>query len=189
MTHCVVTTVPRSGSAGRWPIGLRASPLIWPTAGTQVVDKAPLVPDGGPERVAGQARAGRRGPYRAVAGRFWEDLRARGSYLVKATSVEPLLGYLRSIGVLPQQWAGGPASTAWRPAAGLRAVSPRRAPGQRGDDHPVPEVREPSSWRLWAIRRAGRRPVPAWRPWMARRYWTPCRARPPVTGCPRSARY
>ncbi len=47
-----------------------------------------------------------------VAGRFREDLRARGSYLVKGTSVEPLLGYLRSIGVLPQQRADGPASTA-----------------------------------------------------------------------------
>lgn len=47
-----------------------------------------------------------------VTGRFWEDLRARGSYLVKGTSVEPLLGYLRSIGVLPQQRADGPASTA-----------------------------------------------------------------------------
>ncbi len=47
-----------------------------------------------------------------VAGRFREDLRARGSYLVKGTSAEPLLGYLRSIGVLPQQRADGPASTA-----------------------------------------------------------------------------
>src|SRR6266566_1536787 len=47
-----------------------------------------------------------------VTGRFWEDLRARGSYLVKGTSVEPLLGYLRSIGVLPRPWAGGPASAA-----------------------------------------------------------------------------
>src|SRR6266700_4129541 len=46
-----------------------------------------------------------------VAGRFWEDLRARGSYLVKGTSLEPFLAYLRSVGVLPQQWAGGPAST------------------------------------------------------------------------------
>ena len=45
-----------------------------------------------------------------VAGRFWEDLRARGSYLVKGTSLEPLLAYLRSTGVLPQQRAGGPAS-------------------------------------------------------------------------------
>jgi len=44
-----------------------------------------------------------------VAARFWEDLRARGSYLVKGTSVEPLLGYLRSSGVLPQQRAGGAA--------------------------------------------------------------------------------
>ena len=47
-----------------------------------------------------------------VTGRFWEDLRARGSYLVKGTSAEPLLGYLRSIGVLPRQRADGPASTA-----------------------------------------------------------------------------
>jgi len=47
-----------------------------------------------------------------VAGRFWEDLRARGSYLVKGTSVGPLLDYLRSIGVLPQQHAGGPANAA-----------------------------------------------------------------------------
>src|SRR6266487_2360104 len=42
-----------------------------------------------------------------VAGRFWADLRVRGSYLVKGTSLEPLLSYLHGIGVLPQQ-AGGP---------------------------------------------------------------------------------
>jgi len=47
-----------------------------------------------------------------VAGRFWEDLRARGSYLVKGTSIEPLLDYLRSIGALPQQQAVGPGSAA-----------------------------------------------------------------------------
>lgn len=47
-----------------------------------------------------------------VAGRFREDLRARGSYLVKGTSIEPLLDYLRSIGALPQQQAAGPASAA-----------------------------------------------------------------------------
>ena len=47
-----------------------------------------------------------------VASRFWEDLRARGSYLVKGTSIEPLLDYLRSIGALPQQQAVGPASAA-----------------------------------------------------------------------------
>jgi hypothetical protein len=41
-----------------------------------------------------------------VAGRFWEDLRARGSYLVKGAALEPLLSYLRSIGVLPQQADG-----------------------------------------------------------------------------------
>lgn len=46
-----------------------------------------------------------------VAGRFWEDLRARGSYLVKGASLEPLLGYLRSIGVLAQQ-ADGPVGAA-----------------------------------------------------------------------------
>ncbi len=46
-----------------------------------------------------------------VAARFWADLRARGSYLVKGTSVEPLLGYLRSMGVLPEQ-GGGLASAA-----------------------------------------------------------------------------
>jgi site-specific recombinase XerD len=45
-----------------------------------------------------------------VTCRFWEDLRARGSYLVKGTSVEPLLGYLRGIGVLSQQRAAGRAS-------------------------------------------------------------------------------
>ena len=44
-----------------------------------------------------------------AAGRFWEDLRARGSYLVKGTSLEPLLAYLRSVGVLPRQRAGSPA--------------------------------------------------------------------------------
>ena len=44
-----------------------------------------------------------------VAGRFWDDLRARGSYLVKGTSPGPLLDYLRSTGVLPQR-PGGPAS-------------------------------------------------------------------------------
>ena len=46
----------------------------------------------------------------AVAARFWEDLRARGSYLVKGTSLEPLLGYLRGAGVLPQP--GGPVGAA-----------------------------------------------------------------------------
>ena len=44
-----------------------------------------------------------------VAGRFWDDLRARGSYLVKGTSPGPLLDYLRGIGVLPQR-PGAPAS-------------------------------------------------------------------------------
>jgi integrase/recombinase XerD len=48
----------------------------------------------------------------SVAGRFWEDLRVRGSYLVKGASLEPLLGYLRGIGVLPQQQDGGPVSAA-----------------------------------------------------------------------------
>ena len=47
----------------------------------------------------------------SAAGRFWEDLRARGSYLVKGTSLKPLLDYLRGIGVLPKQ-VGGPASAA-----------------------------------------------------------------------------
>ena len=47
-----------------------------------------------------------------AAGCFWEDLRARRSYLVKGTSIEPLLDYLRSIGALPQQQAAGPASAA-----------------------------------------------------------------------------
>jgi site-specific recombinase XerD len=47
-----------------------------------------------------------------AAGRFWEDLRARGSYLVKGTSLEPLLAYLRSVGVLPRQRPGDPASAA-----------------------------------------------------------------------------
>src|SRR5712691_4636844 len=46
-----------------------------------------------------------------AADRFWDDLRARGSYLVKGTSLKPLLDYLRGIGVLPEQ-AGGPASAA-----------------------------------------------------------------------------
>jgi site-specific recombinase XerC len=41
-----------------------------------------------------------------TAGRFWEDLRAQGNYLVKGASLEPLLGYLRDLGVLPRQ-AGG----------------------------------------------------------------------------------
>lgn len=45
----------------------------------------------------------------SVAGRFWDGLRARGSYLVKGTSPGPLLGYLRGIGVLPQR-PGAPAS-------------------------------------------------------------------------------
>lgn len=44
-----------------------------------------------------------------VAGRFCGVLRARRSYLVKAASVEPLLGYLRSLGVLPSRSADGPA--------------------------------------------------------------------------------
>jgi integrase/recombinase XerD len=38
-----------------------------------------------------------------VAGRFWDDLRARGSYLVKGTSPGPFLDYLRGTGVLPQR--------------------------------------------------------------------------------------
>ena len=46
-----------------------------------------------------------------AADRFWDDLHARGSYLVKGTSLKPLLDYLRGIGVLPEQ-AGGPASAA-----------------------------------------------------------------------------
>jgi integrase/recombinase XerD len=46
-----------------------------------------------------------------AADRFWEDLRARESYLVKGTSLKPLLEYLRRIGVLPEQ-GGGPASAA-----------------------------------------------------------------------------
>jgi integrase/recombinase XerD len=46
-----------------------------------------------------------------AADRFWEDLRARESYLVKGTSLKLLLEYLRAIGVLPQQ-AGGPGSAA-----------------------------------------------------------------------------
>jgi len=46
-----------------------------------------------------------------AADRFWDDLRARGSYLVKGTSLRPLLDYLRGIGVLPEH-AGGPASAA-----------------------------------------------------------------------------
>jgi integrase/recombinase XerD len=46
-----------------------------------------------------------------AADRFWEDLRARGSYLVKGTSLKPVLEYLRGIGVLPQQ-AGGAGSAA-----------------------------------------------------------------------------
>ena len=43
----------------------------------------------------------------AAADRFCGVLRARGSYLVKAASAEPLLDYLRSLGVLPSQWADG----------------------------------------------------------------------------------
>lgn len=39
----------------------------------------------------------------AVASRFWDDLRARESYLVKGSSPGPLLDYLRGIGVLPQR--------------------------------------------------------------------------------------
>ena len=46
------------------------------------------------------------GPVAAASG---TDLRARGSYLVKGTSLEPLLAYLRSIGVLPEQGGGLPA--------------------------------------------------------------------------------
>src|SRR5260370_30677021 len=46
-----------------------------------------------------------------AAGRFWDGLRARGSYLVKGTSLKPLLDYLRGIGVLPEQ-GGGPPSPA-----------------------------------------------------------------------------
>jgi integrase/recombinase XerD len=46
-----------------------------------------------------------------AADRFWEDLHARDSYLVKGTSLKPLLEYLRGIGVLPRQ-AGGPGSAA-----------------------------------------------------------------------------
>lgn len=45
-----------------------------------------------------------------AADRFWDDLRARGSYLVKGASLKPLLDYLRSIGVLPDQ--AGPATAA-----------------------------------------------------------------------------
>jgi hypothetical protein len=37
---------------------------------------------------------------RAVADRFWDALCARGSYLVKGASAEPLLSYLRTLGVL-----------------------------------------------------------------------------------------
>jgi integrase/recombinase XerD len=48
---------------------------------------------------------------RPAADRFWEDLRAQGCYLVKGTSLTPLLDYLRGIGVLPEQ-ADGPASAA-----------------------------------------------------------------------------
>jgi integrase/recombinase XerD len=47
----------------------------------------------------------------SAADRFWGDLRARESYLVKGTSLRPLLEYLRAIGVLPPQ-AGGPGSAA-----------------------------------------------------------------------------
>jgi len=46
-----------------------------------------------------------------AAGRFWDDLRARGSYLAKGTSLKPLLDYFRGTGVLPGQ-ADGPASAA-----------------------------------------------------------------------------
>jgi integrase/recombinase XerD len=46
-----------------------------------------------------------------TARRFWEDLRARESYLAKGTSLKPLVEYLRDIGVLPQQ-ADGPGSAA-----------------------------------------------------------------------------
>jgi integrase/recombinase XerD len=46
-----------------------------------------------------------------AADRFWEDLRARGSYLMKGTALKPLLDYLRDLGVLPEQ-AGGPDSAA-----------------------------------------------------------------------------
>jgi hypothetical protein len=68
-------------------------------------DPAERPDDGGQGLAAGDLT----GP---VAARFWEELRARGSYLVKGTSVGSLLGYLRSIGVLPQRRAGGPASIA-----------------------------------------------------------------------------
>jgi integrase/recombinase XerD len=44
-----------------------------------------------------------------VVDRFRGVLRARRSYLVKAASVEPLLGYLRRLGVLPSRSADGPA--------------------------------------------------------------------------------
>lgn len=46
-----------------------------------------------------------------VAARFWADLRVRGSYLVKGTSLTPLLDYLRGAGVLPVR-AAVPASAA-----------------------------------------------------------------------------
>ncbi|MFG1711316.1 tyrosine-type recombinase/integrase [Nonomuraea sp. M3C6] len=42
-----------------------------------------------------------------VVDRFCGVLRARGSYLVKATSMEPLLGYLRNLEVLPPHRADG----------------------------------------------------------------------------------
>ena len=76
-----------------------------------------------------------------VVDRFRGALRARGSYLVKAASVEPLLGYLRSIGVLPSRPADGPAD-----GAGVllrdyeRYLRVERA-GERGDDQPVLRVR------------------------------------------------
>ena len=61
--------------------------------------------------MAGRAGAGRRGPGRAGRGPFLGRPSRPGSYLVKGTSLEPLLDYLRGIGVLPEQ-GGGPASAA-----------------------------------------------------------------------------
>ncbi len=48
----------------------------------------------------------------AVASRFREDLRTRGSYLVKGASPWPVLDYLRSARVAPQQAASSPAGAA-----------------------------------------------------------------------------
>ena len=122
----------------------------------------------------------------SVATRFWEDLRARGSYLVKGTSLEPLLGYLRGIGVLPQQ-AGGPMG-----AAGVllleydRYLRVERRAGEVTIAHYLGYANEFLSVAGWLL--DGPEFELVWRPWTARRSWTSCHVKSPVIGWPRSER-